>query len=168
MQADPVAAITDDRIGNQEMPMARSKATTVDAYLDELPPERRATGVALRRLIRTHLPKGYVEAMSWGMPSYEVPLSRHADTYNGQPLAYVAFAAQKNGWSLYLMGVHVDAAGEAALREAFAAAGKKPDLGKSCLRFRTLDDLPLAAIGELIASTPVADFIAKHERVRRR
>lgn len=148
--------------------MARSKASTVDAYLDELPADRRAIGVALRQLIRKHLPKGYVEAISWGMPSYEVPLSRHADTYNGQPLAYVAFAAQKNGWSLYLMDLTVDAAGEAALRKAFAAAGKKPDLGKSCLRFRTLDDLPLAAIGELVAATPVADFIARHERARQR
>lgn len=148
--------------------MARSKATTVDAYVGELPPERRAVAQTLRRMILAHLPEGYVETMNWGMPSYEVPLSRHADTYNGQPLGYLAFAAQKNGWSLYLMGLALDADKEAALREAFAKAGRKPDMGKSCVRFRTLDDLPLDAVAGLIASTPVADFIAAHERARRR
>lgn len=148
--------------------MARSKAVTVDAYLDELPPERRAAARTLRRMILAHLPEGYVESMSWGMPCYEVPLSRHADTYNGQPLGYVAFAAQKNGWSLYLMDLAVNADKEAALRTAFAKAGRRLDLGKSCVRFRTLEDVPLEAIGELIASTPVADLIAGHERARRR
>lgn len=146
--------------------MARSAATTVDAYLDELPPERRAVAAALRELIVTHLPKGCVETMNWGMPSYEVPLSRYPTTYNGQPLGYVAFAAQKNGYSLYLSCVTVDAGREAALRVAFARAGKKLDMGKACIRFRRLDELALDAIGELIAGTSVAQFIADYERSR--
>lgn len=148
--------------------MARSNAVTVDAYLDELPPERREAARTLRRMILAHLPEGYVESMNWGMPCYEVPLSRHADTYNGQPLGYVAFAAQKNGWSLYLMDLAMNADKEVALRTAFAKAGRKLDLGKSCVRFRTPEDVPLEAIGALIASTPVADFIAGHERSHRR
>lgn len=148
--------------------MARSAATTVDAYLAELPPDRRAIAERLRELIVANLPEGYVEAMNWGMPSYEVPLSRHADTYNGQPLGYVAFAAQKNGYSLYLLGVSVDAAREAELREAFARAGRKLDMGKACVRFKRLDDLPLEAIGRLIAATPVDEFIAACERSRGR
>lgn len=146
--------------------MARSRATTVDGYLDELPPPRRELGTALRAFILKNLPEGYVESIGWGMPVYEVPLSRHADTYNGQPLGYVAFAAQKHGWSLYLMGVAMDPARRASLLAAFAAAGRKADLGKSCLRFRSLDDLPLQEIGCLIASTPVEAFIAEHERRR--
>lgn len=148
--------------------MARSDATTVDAYLAELPPDRRAIAERLRELIVANLPEGYVEAMNWGMPSYEVPLSRHADTYNGQPLGYVAFAAQKNGYSLYLLGVSVDAVREAELREAFARAGRKLDMGKACVRIKRLDDLPLEAIGRLIAATPVDEFIAACERSRGR
>lgn len=148
--------------------MARSAATTVDAYLAELPPERRAVAERLRELIAANLPAGYVEAMNWGMPSYEVPLSRHPDTYNGQPLGYVSFAAQKNGYSLYLIGVSVDADREAELREAFARAGKKLDMGKACVRFKRLDDLPLPAIGRLIAAMPVDDFVAACERSRGR
>ncbi|MBO9662036.1 DUF1801 domain-containing protein [Dokdonella sp.] len=148
--------------------MARSTAATVDGYLAELPPERRAVAAALRALIVGHLPDGYVETINWGMPSYEVPLSRYPDTYNGQPLGYVAFAAQKNGYSLYLSGVSMDPDKEAALRAAFAQAGKKLDMGKACVRFRKLDDLPLPAIGALIAGIPVADFIASYERSRQR
>lgn len=148
--------------------MARSAATTVEDYLAELPPERRAVAAALRALILEHLPHGYVETISWGMPSYEVPLSRYAHTHNGQPLGYVAFAAQKNGYSLYLSGVYMDPDKDAALRAAFAQAGKKLDMGKSCVRFKRLDDLPLPAIGTLIAGTSMADFIACYERSRQR
>lgn len=148
--------------------MARSAATTVDAYLQELPAEQRTVAETLRKLIVKHLPKGYVEAMNWGMPSYEVPLARYPSTYNGQPLGYVAFAAQKSGYSLYLTGIYTDPEREAALRQAFAEAGKKLDMGKACVRFKRLDDLPLEAIGKLIAGTSVAEFIASYERGRQR
>jgi hypothetical protein len=143
--------------------MVTSAAATVDAYLAELPPERREVATALRALIRRHLPEGYAEAMTWGMPTYEVPLARCPDTYNGKPLAYVAFAAQKNNYALYLMRVHAGSAGEQALRVAAAAMGVRLDMGKSCLRFRALDQLPLNAIGALIASHPVEDCIAWYE-----
>ena len=146
--------------------MPRSAAATVDAYLEGLPAERRAVAAALRDCIRTHLPAGYVEAMNWGMPCYEVPLARYADTYNGQPLGFAAFAAQKNGYSLYLSFLTTDADKEATLRRAFADAGLKLDMGKACVRFRALGDLPLEAIGALIAATPVADFLAAYEKSR--
>jgi hypothetical protein len=146
--------------------MVRSAADRVDAYLASLPHERRAVVAELRRLVLDHLPKGYVETMNWGMPSYEVPLDRYPTTYNGQPLGYVAFAAQKNNYALYLSCIYLDPARERALRDAFAAIGRKPDMGKACLRFRTLDGLPLETIGELIAATPVDEFIALHERSR--
>jgi uncharacterized protein YdhG (YjbR/CyaY superfamily) len=147
--------------------MASSAARTVDEYLEQMPAERREVATALRKLVRDHLPAGYVEAMNWGMPSYEVPLSRYPDTYNGQPLGCVAFAAQKNAYSLYLIGVYGDPALEARLRAGFDRIGRKPDMGKSCVRFRKLEHLPLEEIGELIASISVDDLIAMHERLHK-
>jgi hypothetical protein len=145
--------------------MARSAAPSADAYLAELPEDRRAVIAAVRKLVRKHLPKGYEESVNWGMLCYQIPLARYPDTYNGQPLGYVALASQKNYCALYLMAVYMDPAQTKALQEAFAKSGKKLDMGKSCLRFRTLDDLPLDAIGRLIASTPPEKFIAMNESV---
>ena len=102
------------------------------------------------------------------MLNYGVPLSRFPNTYNGQPLCYAALAAQKNYCSLYLMSVYGDKPHEARLREGFAAAGKKLDMGKSCVRFRSPDDLPLDVVGELIASVPVEKWIAVYEKSRKR
>jgi hypothetical protein len=137
-------------------------------YLAGLPAERRAVVAKVRGLIRRHLPRGYRECVRWGMLSYEIPLSRYPETYNGQPLAYVALAAQKNHCALYLMGTYADGQQSARLAAAFKKAGKRVDMGKSCLRFRSLDDLPLAAIGETIASTSPERFIALYEAGRRR
>lgn len=145
--------------------MSSSKAATVEAYLRALPEDRRAVVSAVRDVVLKHLPEGYREAMNWGMISYEIPLERYPDTYNKQPLGYVALAAQKHYYVLYLIGSYDDPA-RARLEEGFARAGKKLDMGKSCLRFRALDDLPLDAIGEAVASTPPAAFIAQYEAGR--
>lgn len=145
--------------------MVSSAAKTVDEYLAQLPDDRRETIAELRKLIRKRLPKGYVEAISYGMLSYEIPLEKYPGTYNGQPLSYVALAAQKNYYALYLITPYMDPALGAELKEAFAKAGKKMDMGKSCLRFKKLDDLPLPAIGKVIAATPPAEYIAMHEAV---
>ena len=146
--------------------MVSSAATTVDQYLADLPPERRAVVAAVRDFVNAHLPPGYVEAMAFGMIGWGVPLSRYADTYNGQPLAYVGLAAQKNAYSLYLMGCYMDSAEDRALRAAYARAGKKLDMGKSCLRFKSLDGLLLEDIGRIIASLPVDEYIARYESVK--
>ena len=146
--------------------MVSSKANTVDAYLAQLPAERRAVVATVRDFVNAHLPPGYVEAMAFGMIGWGVPLSRYADTYNGQPLAYVGLAAQKNAYSLYLMGCYMDSAEDRALRAAYARAGKKLDMGKSCLRFKSLDGLLLEDIGRIIASLPVDDYIARYESVK--
>ena len=148
--------------------MARSAATTVDEYLAELPPERRAVVAAVRTLVLRHLPDGYVEGMNWGMISYELPLARFADTYNGQPLSYAALAAQKSHYALYLHCIYGDDEREAELRAAFATAGKKLDIGKSCVRFKRLDDLELDSIARTIASTPPDAFVARYEASRAR
>ena len=144
--------------------MPRSRAGTVAEYLKELPEDRRKVVAALRKLILKNLPKGYEESVNWGMISYEVPLSRFPDTYNGQPLSYAALAAQKNYFALYLMNAYWQ--GD-FLRSEFKKAGKKLDMGKSCIRFRSLDDLPLPAIGKVIASTPVDQYVALFEKSRR-
>jgi hypothetical protein len=141
-------------------------STTVAAYLKELPPERRAVIAAVRALVKRHLPAGYRESINWGHICYEVPLSRYPDTYNGQPLCYAAIAAQKGHNALYLTGAYQDPAQARRLAEAFRRAGKKLDMGKSCVRFRELDDLALDAIGEAIASTPPERFIAAYEASR--
>jgi uncharacterized protein YdhG (YjbR/CyaY superfamily) len=145
--------------------MASSKAATVQEYLAELPEDRRAVVAAVRDVVLRSIPAGYQESMAFGMIGYGVPLERYPDTYNGQPLAYAAIAAQKNYYALYLMSAYTGAQ-EQAVREAFAAAGKKLDMGKSCIRFKKLDDLPLDALGRIIAATPPDAFIAQYEAAR--
>jgi len=147
--------------------MVRSDAPSVQEYLQELPPERRKVISAVREVILKHLPAGYAESMNWGMISYEIPLDRYPDTYNGQPLSYAALAAQKHYYSLYLMSVYGDAEQEERLREGFKKAGTRLDMGKSCVRFRKLEDLPMHVIEEAIARTTPEQFIALYEASRR-
>lgn len=148
--------------------MVKSNATTVQEYLEELDPDRRRVVSTVRQLILDHLPEGYQESMNWGMISYEIPLEVYPDTYNGRPLSYVALAAQKRHYAVYLMGVYQNPEQEAQLREAFEQAGKKLDMGKSCLRFRKLEDVPLDVLGEVVASTPPEQFIAQYEQARKK
>lgn len=148
--------------------MATSKATTVDEYLAELPEDRRTVVRSVRALVRKHLPNGYREVMAFGMIAWVVPLERYPTTYNRQPLQYVGLAAQKHHYALYLMGAYADSAAEQALRSAYAKAGKKLDMGKSCLRFTSLDDLVPDAVGAVIAALSPDDFIAVYEQSRRR
>ena len=146
--------------------MVQSSATTVAEYLRTLPSERRAVVSEVRRMIRRHLPAGYVERMASGMISYEIPLARYPDTYNGRPLCYVGLAAQRDYYALYLMGCYQDPAEAARLRDAFRERGRRLDMGKSCLRFKRLDDLPLEAIGATIAGTTPERFISQYETGR--
>jgi len=148
--------------------MTSSSAVTVREYLTALPSSRREVVVAVRDVILRHLPDGYAETMNWGMISYEIPLARYPETYNGQPLSYVALAAQKNYFSLYLMGAYQDAKQERWLKDGFKQAGLRLDMGKSCVRFRKLDDLPLDVIGQIVASTSPAQFIVRYELSRRK
>lgn len=146
----------------------KTNASTVQEYLDELSLERRNIVSAVRQIVLENLPEGYVESMNWGMISYEIPLERYPDTYNKQPLSYVALAAQKNHYALYLMGVYQDPDQEAWLKQGFETAGKRLDMGKSCLRFRRMDDLPLDTIAEVVASTTPEQLIARYEKSRRK
>jgi hypothetical protein len=146
--------------------MVSSKETTPAAYLASLPLERRKVIAAVRAVVKKRLPKGYVESMTWGMLSYEIPLSRYPDTYNKQPLMYLALAAQKNNYALYMSSASSDKALMARLAAAYKAAGRKLDMGKACLRFKTLEELPLDVIGDIVASTPVERRIEASEAAR--
>jgi uncharacterized protein YdhG (YjbR/CyaY superfamily) len=148
--------------------MVSSKAATPDAYLDELPPERRELVERLRAIVNANLPDGYVERMNWGMISWELPIERYPETYNGQPLGFAGLAAQKNHTALYLNCIQASPERTERLKTAWAAAGKKLDMGKSCLRFQRADQVAEDILAEAIASVPVDQFIADYEASRAR
>jgi hypothetical protein len=148
--------------------VASSKAATVDEYLAELPEDRREAIATVRRFILDHLPEGYVEGMNWGMIAYEVPLERYPDTYNKQPLGLVALASQKNHMSLYLWGPDDAWEKDGEFRRRWRETGKKLDMGKSCIRFKKVDDLALDVIGDQLSATPVDRLIATYEEARAR
>ena len=143
-----------------------SDATTAEGYLDDLPPQRREIVARVRELVLANVPAGYEETLAWGMLCWVVPLTRYPTTYNGQPLGYVALAAQKRYYSLYLMALYPDGAREREFRQRWEAGGRRLDMGKSCLRFRSLDDLDLDLLAETIAATPVEDYLALYEQGR--
>jgi uncharacterized protein YdhG (YjbR/CyaY superfamily) len=144
----------------------QSDAETINEYLSELSEERRAMIETVRQVILDHLPEGYKEAVSWGMITYQVPLATYPDTYNKKPLMYAAIASQKRHVSLYLTPIYMDEDRREAFEAAYKATGKRYDAGKSCVRFRSLDDLPLDLIGETIASMEVEAFIDAMETMR--
>lgn len=142
----------------------RSNAATVTEYLAELPAERRELVETVRKLVLDNLPAGYEEAMNWGMIAYQVPLETYPDTYNKKPLMYAAIASQKNYVSLYLIGIYADDAALQEFEAAYRATGKRYDVGKSCVRFRTLDDLPLPLIAKSVAALSVEEFLKVFEK----
>ncbi len=143
--------------------MVEKKAPTAEEYLESLPDDRREVVSAVRDVVLRNLPAGYVETASAGMITYSVPLERFPDTYNKQPLGYVALASQKSHVALYMMGAYADPAQARWIEEEFARAGKKLDMGKSCIRFRKLEDLPLDVIGEAVSRMPPEELIALHD-----
>ena len=146
--------------------MVSSRATTVCDYLAELPPDRRAEIEKVRDLVNSAMPKGYREGIGYGMIVWFIPLERYPDTYNKQPLGYAALAAQKNYNSLYLHCVYASKESSERVRQASEAAGKKLDMGKSCMRFKKAHDLPLDVIRDEIAATTPDEFIRIYEEAR--
>lgn len=145
----------------------RSEATTVEQYLAELPDDRREAIETVRDIVVENLPLGYQETMNWGMIVYSVPLEDYPDTYNGQPLMYAALASQKNYMSLYLTAVWAADGVRENFLAAYKQSGKRLDMGKSCVRFKKLDDLPLDLVAETIAAIDVDSFIETYELSRR-
>jgi hypothetical protein len=146
----------------------QSRARTVEQYLADLPDERRRALQAVRSVILKNLPKGYEEGMQYGMIGYFVPHSVYAPGYHcdpRQPLPFAGLASQKNHMSMYLMCVYNDPQQQAWFRAAWEKTGKKLDMGKACIRFKKLDDVPLKVIGEAIKRVPVKKFIEHYESV---
>lgn len=107
---------------------------------------------------------GYEETMQYGMISYVIPMEKYPTTYNKKPLTFVSLASQKNYIALYLMNVYGDE--EEEFKKNYIATGKKLDMGKSCVRFKSLDDLPLKLISKTITRTSIAQFIERYEKSR--
>lgn len=146
----------------------KSQATTVKDYLASLPEDRRAAISAVRDVIRKNLPEGYEEGMQCGMIGYYVPHRIFPAGYHcnpKEPLPYASLGSQKNHMAVYLMCVYGDEATREWFEKEYRASGKKLDMGKSCVRFKKLDDLPLEVIGKAIARVPVAKYIARYEAV---
>lgn len=144
----------------------RSDASSVTEYVAELPEERRAAIKEVRGTILANLPEGYEEVMAWGMITYQVPLKRYPNTYNGKPLVYAGLASQKRHMAVYLNGVYADDDAREEFLEAYRATGKKLDMGKSCVRFAKLENLPLDLVGKVIAAYPVDEYIRIFEAAR--
>jgi hypothetical protein len=149
-------------------PSMASAAKTVDEYLEGLPDDRRTAIGAVRKVILANLPPGYEESMNYGMIGYVVPHSLYPAGYHcdpKQPLTLACLGSQNNHMAIYLMTVYGDPATERWLRNAWTATGKKLDMGKSCGRFKKLEDVPLDVVGQVIARVPVKDYIARVEKL---
>ena len=139
--------------------LMRSVSKTVDEYIAELSPERQQDIRAVRKVILDNLPSGYEEVMNWGMITYQVPLLVYSDTYNRKPLMYAALASQKNHMAVYLSSIYADEGKREQFEKEYRLTGKRYDVGKSCVRFRKLDDLPLPVIAKAVASIEMDVFI---------
>lgn len=145
--------------------MMRSNASNVDEYLAELPEDRRKAIQTVRQVILDNLPEGFEEVMNWGMITYQVPLEVCPLTYNGKPLLYAALASQKNHMAVYLTGIYMDSEARQKFESAYKATGKRYDAGKSCVRFKNIEDLPLDLIGGSIASLEMDEFVNRVKAV---
>jgi hypothetical protein len=138
----------------------------LEAYIEALPVERRESVRRVREVVRQHLPAGYEEGIEYGMIGWYVPLETFPDTYNGRPLGLAALANQKRYISLYLNSVYGDGDTEEWFKREYAKSGKRLDMGKSCLRFKSADDLPLELIGRTIARADLATFLKRYRAAR--
>ena len=143
-----------------------SKAKTVKQYLAELPEDRREAISAVRQAILKNLPKGYEEGMQYGMIGYYVPHSIYPPGYHcdpKEPLPFAHIASQKNHMAVYLGCVYGNKEQEEWFVKEYKKTGKRLDMGKSCVRFRKLEDLPVELIGKAVKRAPVKEYIADYE-----
>lgn len=148
--------------------MVSSSAKSVDEYLSELAQDSQAEVAKLRELVREHLQPGYQEAMAFGMISYLVPIELSGPTYNSEPLAAVSIAQQKNHLSVYLMGVYASKDSAMEFESRWQRSGKKLDMGKACVRFRTLAQADLDAIAWAVGLYSPKEFADLYLAARKR
>lgn len=145
----------------------QSKATTVEQYLKELPADRLEGMTKLRKVVLKNLPKGFKEEMNYGNIGYVIPLSIYPAGYHCDPklpLPFMGIASQKNSINFYHMGIYADPKLMKWFTDAhIKASPKKPDMGKSCIRYKNADDIPYKLLGELVSKITVDDWIEKYE-----
>jgi hypothetical protein len=142
------------------------RPATVAAYLAALPPDRRAAVSAVRDAINRALPAGYEEGMAYGMIGWAVPHRLYPAGYHcdpKQPLPFAGLASQKGHMSLHLMCTYFDDEQRRRLEDDWRRTGKKLDMGKACIRFKALDDLPLDVVTAAVARVPVAAYVQRYE-----
>ena len=145
-----------------------AKPTTIKEYLDSLPEDRRKAIRKVRAAVNKGLPKGYKEGMQYGMIGWFVPHSRYPDGYHcdpKQPLPFASLASQKNHMAIYLMCIYGDEKHRKWFESEWKKTGLKLDMGKSCVRFRKIEDLPLDVITEAVARVPVERYVAEYEKM---
>ncbi len=145
---------------------AKAKFKTVKEYVDALPEERRKAIRKVRASINRALPKGYKEGMQYGMIGWYVPHSKYPAGYHCDPKQGVPFAglaSQKNHMSMYLMCIYGDAKHRAQFEKDWKETGKKLNMGKACIRFKSVDDLALDVIERAVTRVPLDKFIAHYE-----
>ncbi|MFM2137869.1 MAG: hypothetical protein RJA57_176 [Bacteroidota bacterium] len=149
-----------------------SNPGTVADYLASLPPDRRQTISAIRSVILKHLPPGFQECIQYGMIAYVVPHQRYPSGYHvnpKEPLPFLSLASQKSHIALYHMALYADPVLMDWFMASYVKAGVgKPDIGKSCIRFKNPERIPLALIGDLVSRVSVADWIGRYETMRKR
>ena len=144
------------------------KAETVNEYLDQIPDDRKAAVKKLRSTIKKNLPKGFKECISYGMPAYVVPLSKYPEGYHCKadtPLPFINFASQKNFVALYHMGIYANKKiMDWFIKEYPKHSERKLDMGKSCIRFKKVDEIPFDLIAELMTKISMDDWIKTYEK----
>jgi uncharacterized protein YdhG (YjbR/CyaY superfamily) len=147
----------------------QSKAQSVDTYMSELPEERKAPMQRLREVFKANLPEGFTEEMSYGMIGYVVPHSIYPKGYHCSPelpLPFVNIASQKNFIAVYHMGIYSDENLLNWFVEEFPKHSKaKLDMGKSCIRFKKMDQIPYELLGELLTKMTVNQWIERYDSV---
>ncbi len=143
-----------------------SGAKSAEEYLAELPDDRRGALTKVREVILANLPEGFHEGILYGLIGYYVPLEIYP-VKNGVPLSYIGLASQKHYMAVYLMQNCYQDNDDDWFRKAYLATGKKLDMGKGCVRFKKLEDLPLDLIAQAVRNTTMADFVAEVERGKR-
>jgi hypothetical protein len=155
----------------------QSKSTTVAAYVASLPADRRAAINAVRDVIRANLDRDFEEGLQYGMIGYYLPHKVFPAGYHcdpRQPLPYAGLASQAGHMSIYLMGLYIHGGGDPRaespdakwFRQAWAKTGKKLDMGKSCVRFKKLEDISLEAIGGAIKRVDARKYVDEYLRLR--
>lgn len=148
------------------------QASTPEGYIEQLPDDRKEAIGKLRNVILKNLPDGFVEAMSYGMIGYVIPHSRYPRGYHAkpdEPLPFINLASQKNHVALYHMAIYADRdLMDWFLNEYARRCTSKLDMGKICIRFKKMSDIPYDLIGELAGRVTAEMWIEIYEREIRR